>query len=181
MDSVEYFSVRQVFRCLTEPPSFPEDDMDTTLDLARPAYETFSRLVRAQTRLWNAVDAGVRHAHGVPLTQLTALQVIAATDACKVGDLVRTLHITVGGASKVVDRLEAAGLMTRVVNERDRRSPALVPTVQGRALLDAAAPTIDDVLDAELVARLSGADLSSLNRILGHLTSSTDPRPGDDR
>jgi DNA-binding MarR family transcriptional regulator len=145
------------------------------------AHETFARLVRAQTRLWNAVDTQVRDHHGLPLTQLTALQVIAMTDACKVGDLVRTLHITVGGASKVVDRLVAAGFATRVVNDRDRRSPALVPTDQGRDLLRTAAPTYDDVLDEELVARLTDDDLSSLNRILGHLVAPSDPRTGDAR
>jgi DNA-binding MarR family transcriptional regulator len=142
------------------------------------AYEAFGRLVRAQTRLWNAVDARVRAEHGVPLTQVTALQVIAGTTACKVGDLVGTLHITVGGASKVVDRLVAAGLVVRVANDRDRRSPVLVPTTSGRNLLEAAAAVIDDVLGHELVARLSDTDLSSLNRILGRLVASAEPRTG---
>ena len=143
------------------------------------AYETFGRLVRAQTRLWNAVDARVRAEHGVPLTQVTALQVIAGTEACKVGDLVGTLHITVGGASKVVDRLVAGGLVARVANQRDRRSPVLVPTAGGRNLLEAAAPVIDDVLGHELVARVSDADLSSLDRILAHLVASAEPQTGE--
>ncbi|MFK5583584.1 MarR family winged helix-turn-helix transcriptional regulator [Serinicoccus sp. LYQ131] len=147
--------------------------------VASEAQESFSRLVRAQTRLWNAVDARVRHRHGVPLTQLTALRVIASTESCRVSDLVSALHITVGGASKVVDRLEAAGLVARVTNERDGRSPVLVSTMQGRGLLDAATPVIEEVLGAELVARLSEADLSSLNRILGHLVGSADSRTGE--
>ena len=70
--------------------------------------DAFTRLVRVQTDLWNAVDARVRADHSVPLTDLTALQVVAATATCRVHDLVTTLHITVGGASKVVDRLVAA-------------------------------------------------------------------------
>ena len=125
------------------------------------------------------MDAHVRAGHGVPLTQLTALQVIASADACKVDDLVSTLQVTVGGASKVVDRLEAAGLVARVANDRDRRSPVLAPTSQGRDLLDAAAPAIDEALGAELVARLSNADLSSLNRILERLVAPAEPRPED--
>lgn len=137
-------------------------------------YETFSRLVRAQTRLWNAVDARVRAEHGVPLTQLTALRLVARTEGCRVGDLVETLHITVGGASKVVDRLVAAGLVTREANERDRRSPVLVPTAGGRALLEASGPAVDEVLRDELAARLSDADIASLHRIAGELTD----RPG---
>jgi DNA-binding MarR family transcriptional regulator len=139
------------------------------MDEPPTAPVTFARLVRSQTRLWNAVDARVRAAHEVPLTQVTVLQVIAGTEACKVGDLVETLHITVGGASKVVDRLVAAGLVTREPNDRDRRSPLLVPTRSGHALLEAAALTIDEVVGEELVARLSTEDLDSLHRILGEL------------
>lgn len=142
------------------------------------AYAVFGRLVRAQTRLWNAVDARVRSEHGLPLTQFTALQVIASTEACKVGDLVGTLHITVGGASKVVDRLVAAGLVARVANDHDRRSPVLTPTDSGRTLLRAAAPAVDDVLGRELVARLSDTDLSSLDRILRRLVDSAMTQPG---
>jgi len=142
------------------------------------AYATFSRLVRTQTKLWNAVDARVREQHGVPLTQLTALRVVSTTDGCRVRDLVDTLHITVGGASKVVDRLVAAGLVMRVVNDRDRRSPVLVTSASGTSLLEAAAPSIDEVLLDELVARLSAADLTSLNRILGQLVVPPESRPG---
>jgi DNA-binding MarR family transcriptional regulator len=78
----------------------------------------------------------------------------------------------------VVDRLVAAGLVVRVANDRDRRSPVLVPTTSGRNLLEAAAAVINDVLGHELVARLSDTDLSSLNRILGRLVASAEPRTG---
>jgi len=150
-----------------EPATVPPD-----------AYMTFSRLVRTQTRLWNAVDARVRVDHGVPLTQLTALQVVAATESCRVRDLVDTLHITVGGASKVVDRLASAGFVTRVVNDRDRRSPVLMSTRSGRVLLEVSAPTIDAVLRDELVGRLPAEDLITLNRILGQLAGPAEPSTG---
>jgi DNA-binding MarR family transcriptional regulator len=144
------------------------------------ARATFSDLVRAQTRLWNAVDARVRDEHGVPLTQLTALRVVDATESCRVRDLVDTLHITVGGASKVVDRLVAAGWAARSVNDSDRRSPLLVCTSSGEALLEASTPTIDAVLHDELVTTLSAEDLLTLHRILGRLADApADPGTGD--
>jgi DNA-binding MarR family transcriptional regulator len=139
---------------------------------------TFSRLVRTQTRLWNAVDARVRVEHGVPLTQVMALRTIATTEACRVGDLVDTLHITVGGASKVVDRLVAAGLVSRTANERDRRSPVLTASASGHMLLAASGPTIDAVLHNELAAHVSAEDLATLDRILGQLVAGPTSRPG---
>lgn len=150
--------------------------------VAPDARATFSRLVRTQTRLWNAVDARVRAEHGVPLTQVMALRTIATTEACRVGDLVDTLHITVGGASKVVDRLVTAGLVSRTANERDRRSPVLATTASGQLLLAASAPTIDEVLHDELAAHVSAEDLATLDRILAQLVappaSGPQSRPG---
>ena len=146
--------------------------------VAPDARATFSRLVRTQTRLWNAVDARVRAEQGVPLTQVMALRTIATSEACRVGDLVDTLHITVGGASKVVDRLVAAGLVSRNANKRDRRSPVLTASVSGQTLLAASAATIDDVLHDELAAHMSAEDLATLDRILGQLVAPPASRPG---
>jgi len=139
------------------------------------ARATFSRLVRTQTRLWNAVDERVRAEHGVPLTQVMALRTIATTEACSVGDLVDTLHITVGGASKIVDRLVTAGLVSRTANERDRRSPVLATTASGQ--LVPSAPTIDEVLRDELVAHVSAEDLATLDRILAQFVAPPASRP----
>jgi len=151
---------------------------DAPVAAAPDARATFSRLVRTQTRLWSAVDARVRAEHGVPLTQVMALRTVAATEACRVGDLVDTLHITVGGASKVVDRLVAAGLVSRLANERDRRSPVLEATASGQLLLKAATPSIDGVLRDELAAHVSVEDLATLDRILGQLVAPRASRPG---
>lgn len=128
--------------------------------------EVFTRLVRVQTDLWNAVDARVRADHGVPLTHVTALQVIVSTPDCRVQDLVSTLHITVGGASKVADRLVAAGHVIRMANPDDRRSSVLIPTDAGRQLLVSSNPSIDSVLDARVGSRLGAEELTALDQLL---------------
>jgi MarR family transcriptional regulator, multiple antibiotic resistance protein MarR len=134
-----------------------------------PGFEVFANLVRVQTRLWNDVDAHLRERHGVPFTELTALEVVASTPECRVQDVVETLHITVGGASKAVDRLAATGLVRRVPNPHDRRSSVVLTTPKGVRLLERALPDLDEVLDARLVSALSKADLSGLGRILTRL------------
>jgi DNA-binding MarR family transcriptional regulator len=128
--------------------------------------DVFTRLVRVQTDLWNVVDARIRADHGVPLTDLTALQVVVATPACRVHDLVTTLHITVGGASKVVDRLVAAGYATRTPNPDDRRSSILAPTMAGQTLVTAARPSIEAVLRERLGSRLTTHELINLTTAL---------------
>ena len=140
-----------------------------------PAYGVFARLVRVQTRLWNEVDARTRRRLGVPLTDLTALELVVGTPGCRVQDLVATLQITVGGASKVVDRLAAAGLARRAPNPDDRRSSVLWVTAKGRRLLDRAKPGLDDVLAARLTSVLSAADVAHLDRILTRLQDAAEP------
>jgi len=129
-------------------------------------YGTFARLVRVQTRLWNDVDLRVRTQHGVPLADLTALEVVADLPGCRVQDLVHALHITVGGASKVVDRLVAAGHLVRTANPIDRRSSVLRVTSPGMDLLERAKPDVDEVLRERLALVLSRDDLAGLDRAL---------------
>jgi DNA-binding MarR family transcriptional regulator len=137
-------------------------------------YAMFARLVRVQTRLWNEVDAALRTGHGTTLADVTSLQLVADLHARRVQDIVDTLHITVGGASKVVDRLVAAGLVVRATNPEDRRSAVLSVTPAGRALLVRVKPDVDAVLARELSEPLSPTDLAGLDRIL---TSLHEPHP----
>jgi len=137
------------------------------------AYDLFTRLVRFQTQVWNEVDERVRAGVGVPLTDLTALDLVATVAGCRVQDLVSTLHITVGGASKVVDRLESAGLVRRSPNPDDRRSSLLSVTIKGRRLLERAEPHLDAVLGARITAALSPTDAAHLDRILRRLQDPT--------
>jgi len=112
----------------------------------------FIELVRAETRLYNAVDGRLRAAHGLSAGQYEILQIIAGTANCRVLDIVREIAITVGAASKAVDRIEAAGWCRRRANPHDRRSSYLVLTDAGQQLLAAATPTFEQ----EIAGRLAG-------------------------
>ena len=129
-------------------------------------YGTFARLVRVQTMLWNDMDARLRAQHDVPLADLTAVEVAADLPGCRVQDLVETMHITVGGASKVVDRLVDRGYVVRTANPADRRSSVLAVTAGGMDLLERAKPDIEEILARRLAQVLSPPDLDSLDRTL---------------
>jgi DNA-binding MarR family transcriptional regulator len=128
--------------------------------------ETFRRLVHVETVLWNTIDARLRSRHGLSLAHVTVLQVIEETADCRVQDIVSTLDITVGGASKAVDRLVAAGHALRGAHPTDRRSSVLLVTDAGRAVLDQVAPDVDLVLADWFGTAISTEDLAHLDRIL---------------
>jgi DNA-binding MarR family transcriptional regulator len=134
----------------------------------------FGDLVRLETELWNRVEARVQQVHGVPLAWLEIMQVVEATSDCRVLDIARALSITVGGASKVVDKVEAAGLCRRQPNPTDGRSSLIRLTEPGEALLEGANVTFARALAAYVGAAVPAGELAQLSvtlrRLRHHLT-----------
>jgi MarR family transcriptional regulator, organic hydroperoxide resistance regulator len=122
----------------------------------------FSELVRLETELWDAVEGRVRSEHGVTLPFFEFMQIIARRPNCRVQDIAAELSITVGGTSKIVDRLEAAGYCSRHPNPSDRRSSILALTPAGKRLLPKITATVDEVLAARLGSELSGKSVAEL-------------------
>ena len=136
----------------------------------------FRDLVRLETELWNRVEVTVQQAHGVPLAWLEIMHVVAATEWCRVLDIASALSITVGGASKVVDKVEAAGLCRRNPNPSDGRSNLIQLTESGGNLLAAADVTFSAALDTLVGAAAPADELiqmsSTLRRLRQHLLTS---------
>lgn len=132
-------------------------------------WQFFSDLVRAETRLFNQLDARVRAGHdGLTLGQFQLLELIATSPECRVSDIVASMDIGVGTASKAVDRLEAAGLCRRASNPNDRRSSILVLTTPGERAFAAAAPAVDAAI-AEWVQGIAADDLATTARVMSQL------------
>jgi MarR family multiple antibiotic resistance transcriptional regulator len=100
--------------------------------------ELFDTLVRFETRLWNRIETELARNGQVGLATLQALGVLDRhRGAGRVHDLSAELSITIGAASKLVDRLERDGLATRRPHPDDRRSSLVSLTDAGtRALRD---------------------------------------------
>lgn len=133
----------------------------------------FDALLRYEIRLWNVLDAALVRAHGVSLGRLQALRVVRGHGGrARVQDVSDELLITVGAASKLVDRLERDGTARRVPNPDDRRSSLIALTAAGEQLLDAASATFEAVLADCLPPALVGTqDLVSLTATLRKLDS----------
>jgi DNA-binding MarR family transcriptional regulator len=114
----------------------------------------FGELVRLEIELWEAVDARLRQDHGLPLSRFEPLQVIGRRKRCRVHDIAADLAITVGGTSKLVDRIEAAGLCRRLPNPDDGRSSLIELTETGGQLLADATRTAEDELRSRIGAEL---------------------------
>lgn len=100
--------------------------------------ELFSDLVRLETELWAVVDRRLQRDHDLPLSWFEPMQVMGRVPECRVADIARALSITVGGTSKLIDRIQAAGWCARTPNPADARSSVLTLTNAGRRRLAAA-------------------------------------------
>ncbi len=106
----------------------------------------FNDIVRFEIELWNAVDSRLKSEAGLPLTHFEPMSVIDRRPGCRVYDIASELHITTGGTSKLIDRIEASGYCRRLPNPADRRSSLLELTPTGRRILAQARAALDDEL-----------------------------------
>jgi DNA-binding MarR family transcriptional regulator len=129
----------------------------------------YDDLVRFETQLWDALDGELRAASTLSLAWFEVMQVIARVPGCRVVDVVEALSITVGGTSKLIDRIERAGLCQRAPNPNDGRSSIVTLTDEGVRVLDAARPMFDDGLQRLVAACLKPWELAMFGELLARL------------
>jgi DNA-binding MarR family transcriptional regulator len=137
-------------------------------------------LVRLEIALWQRVDARLRESHDLPLAFFESLHFISCAPQGKmrVGDLARTLRVTVGGTSKLVDRIERAGLIARESDPDDRRASRVRLTAAGKRKLIAASTTYEAEAGNILGGVLSPEEQRQLSDYVSRLVTSIDQAEG---
>lgn len=85
-------------------------------------------------------------------------------------ELQRAMFITSGGLTKVLQQLEARGLVSRTTSAADRRSKPVRLTPSARPLIERAMAELRAELDAAVRACLTEDELRELTRLLEKLT-----------
>ena len=131
--------------------------------------------------LWNRVNARLQESHELPLAFFEPLHVIsrAREDSMRVGDLARELRITVGGTSKLVDRMEEAGLIAREPDPDDRRASRAALTTAGKRKLNAAVKSYEAEVAAILDGVLSSEEQRQMSRYASRLLTAIDEAEGE--
>ncbi|HEU5265702.1 MAG TPA: MarR family transcriptional regulator [Jatrophihabitans sp.] len=100
---------------------------------------------------------------GISLTQLRALAAAEEAGPCSLGVLAEAMMISTSSASRLVDRLIAAGVLDRRPSEVSRREVILQVTPRGRRLLRRHEASRRAVF-AELLQRMTDAEVRALIR-----------------
>jgi MarR family transcriptional regulator, organic hydroperoxide resistance regulator len=137
-------------------------------------------LIRLEIAVWDRIDARLRESHELPLAFFESLLFISRgpRGSMRVGDLARALRVTVGGTSKLVDRIERAGLIAREPDPDDRRASRVVLTTAGKRKLTAALKTYEAEAGSILGGVLRPAEQQQMSDYVSRLLTSIDQREG---
>lgn len=132
-------------------------------------------VVRYETALWNSLDHALRAAGAPSAATLWALRSVRRHDgACRVHELRQDLQISVGAASKLVDRLERDRLATRTANPADGRSSLVSLTEAGARAHDRGVAVVERELAAHLTEEVGLAETTAvLQRLLARVATTT--------
>ncbi|MDE9364838.1 MarR family transcriptional regulator [Luteipulveratus sp. YIM 133132] len=109
-----------------------------------------------------ALERELVRAHALSVVEFTVLDALSRQDGwhMRMSQLARATALSPSATTRLVNRLEDRGLLTRVLCADDRRGIYTELTAKGRRLYDTARPTYDRVLeealtDAEQVPELA--------------------------
>ena len=130
--------------------------------------------------LHDVLDAELDRDAGIPLRWYDALVHLEETpDGLRMNELAERILYSKSGFTRVVDRMEEAGLVQRVHPENDRRSIFVVLTDQGRTMLEHARRHHRHSIEQHFSGHLADTDIKALTRALEKLSTHARPlRPG---
>jgi len=116
-------------------------------------------------RAMAALDASLREAHGISLSEFDVLITLynSPNRRLRMSELTQRVLITASGMTQLVTRLERGGLVSRTVDEADRRSFFATLTEAGDDRLREARPTHNEVVRSHLIRRLTPEQLTELS------------------
>jgi MarR family 2-MHQ and catechol resistance regulon transcriptional repressor len=137
----------------------------------------FGMLLEAHGALRAVLTHELEAACGIPASWYGVLLRLARSpgNRLRMSDLAAGVSLTASGTTRLVDRIEAAGLIRRVACPQDRRVAWTELTPKGREVLAKATPVHVRGLREHLGAHLSARELATLTDLLRRLRDANLP------
>jgi DNA-binding MarR family transcriptional regulator len=139
--------------------------------LSPTALRAWRGLVRSHACLVKRLDAQLEAEHGLPLSSYEVLSRLAEAEECKLRmhDIAASVMLSRSGLTRLVDRLERDGLVSRCSCENDARGAYAVITEAGRERLAEARATHRAGIRDLFAAHYAEAELEQLGALLERL------------
>ncbi|MBJ7330331.1 MAG: MarR family transcriptional regulator [Solirubrobacteraceae bacterium] len=141
--------------------------------LKTPAFLAFYGLLQVEARTMDRVAPVLEARTGIPMSWYEVLACLSGADAegKRMNELADELLVSRGGATRLVARMEEAGLVDRITPPEDRRATYARLTPAGRKAEAKATPALLELVDREFGDHLDDEDLAALVRISAKLLS----------
>jgi DNA-binding MarR family transcriptional regulator len=135
------------------------------------ALDSWVRLLRGHASVTRAISGQLVAEHGLTINDYEALLHLARADEGRMRrvDLAERLILTASGVTRLLDGLEAGGLVERASCDSDRRVTYAVLTETGRTKLREASKSHIADVRAFFEERYTAEELQQLARLLGRL------------
>jgi len=142
------------------------------------ALDSWLALLQARELIAGQLSDTLERDAGQPLSYFEVLIHLAAAEggSMRMVDLAETVLLSKSGVTRLVDRLEADGLVERQSCPGDRRAINATITPAGRAALKRALPVHTRALDEIFADHLTVAELKALQALLGKVLSANGKR-----
>ena len=133
-----------------------------------PGFTGWLTLLQAQSVVVDALERSLQAERGLPLAWFEVLIQLSAADdgQMKMQDLAQAVLLSKSGLTRLVDRMVAAGLVSRGACATDRRIVYAVVTDAGRVALREAIPVHTRALGEHFSKHLTPAELGMIRSTL---------------
>ncbi len=130
-------------------------------------------LIRTHARFWDQLEAQMQRDHGLTMARYDVLAHLGmAGGRLGLSELASAVALSPSGLSKLLDRMDASGLIRREPDPTDARAAVAAITPHGHALLRRARTSHHRLLRNTFGKALSERDLNDLTRIMARLDAS---------
>jgi DNA-binding MarR family transcriptional regulator len=137
--------------------------------------DAWTAFLRAQAELISTLDRELEAEQGLPLTFFDVLaQLSRAGGRLRMSELADAVLLSRSGVTRVVDRMERAGLVRREACPTDRRSMYTALTPEGRRALKQARPVHLRGVAEHFARHLSDDEAKTITAALGRMSPSPD-------
>jgi DNA-binding MarR family transcriptional regulator len=143
--------------------------------LSDQQFEAWKAFLRAQSGLIRTLDRELMAEQGLPITFFDVLaQLSAAGGQLRMSELADAVLLSRSGVTRLVDRMERAGLVRREARGTDRRASYATLTAEGEQVLAEALPVHVQGIANHFGRHLSEQEAKTLAAAFGRMVPSTD-------
>jgi DNA-binding MarR family transcriptional regulator len=133
------------------------------------AARAWLQLLRAHATITRRLNRELNIEHGLTITRYRALELLSRPDSrpMKQSDVAQSLLVTPSSVTRLLARLEEAGLVERAISPTDHRVGYARVTDSGASKLAKASRSHFDAVRSSLETRLTADEIDQLIQLLG--------------